>query len=68
AIKFPPVPIKATKGPGVPIGTGGNFIALIIGVIVFFIDIIVYIPFVRLNEQIWLKMQYIYLQEEKEGK
>lgn len=62
-----PVPM-GTPGPLVAfIGTGGNFVALIIGVIVFFIDIIVYIPFVRLNEQIWLKMQYIYLQEEKEG-
>src|SRR5699024_11776542 len=62
-----PVPM-GTPGPLVAfIGTGGNFVALIIGVIVFFIDIIVYIPFVKLNEQIWLKMQYIYLQEEKEG-
>lgn len=52
----PPVPFPVpigTPGPLIGlIGTGGNFMALITGLVIFVIDIFLYIPFVKINDKV----------------
>ena len=39
------------------IGTGGNFMALLVGILIMTLDVLIYIPFVKLSEQIRNEMQ-----------
>lgn len=62
----PPVPFPVpigTPGPLIGlIGTGGNIAALLTGILIFIIDIFLYIPFVKLNDRVNLA----YLKTKKE--
>ncbi|RRG17645.1 PTS sugar transporter subunit IIC [Weissella viridescens] len=51
-----PVPI-GTPGPLIAfIGSGGNFVALLAGIGMFIIDVLIYIPFVKLDKRIQTRL------------
>lgn len=39
------------------IGTGGNLMALLVGILIMTLDVLIYIPFVKISEQIRIEMQ-----------
>ncbi|QOD85484.1 PTS transporter subunit EIIC [Weissella viridescens] len=51
-----PVPI-GTPGPLIAfMGSGGNCVALFAGIVMFIIDVMIYIPFVKLDERIQIRL------------
>ncbi|WP_290033456.1 PTS transporter subunit EIIC [Ligilactobacillus cholophilus] len=52
-----PVPLATPGVLNAFIGTGGNFIALFIGILVLAIDVIIYIPFVKFSDRIKVELE-----------
>lgn len=52
-----PTPLETPSVLNAFIGTGGNFVALLVGVLVIMIDVIIYTPFVKLSEKIETEME-----------
>lgn len=69
---LPPTIFPLMNGtPGVLVeflGTGGNFLGLLISIIIFIIDCLIYLPFIKESEEIWIKIQKEYQREEKNEK
>ena len=52
-----PSPLDTPGALSAFIGTGGNFMALLIGILIMTLDVLIYIPFVKLFEQVHNEMK-----------
>ena len=52
-----PSPLDTPGALSAFIGTGGNFMALLVGILIMTLDVLIYIPFVKLSEQVHNEMK-----------